>query len=91
MSSGFPPRRVPLPYAGRFPLMSLLKHDSFEATPYLVKERAVPTVGNPQLTAIVLTMESDCKEVLGRAKQHSFATTQAHAEKGGLAPVRSAH
>ncbi|MBO0779753.1 MAG: hypothetical protein J2P37_13090, partial [Ktedonobacteraceae bacterium] len=33
---------------GRFPLMSLLKHDSFGATPCLVKGRAVPTMGKPQ-------------------------------------------
>ncbi len=47
LSTGFPPRGVPLSYAGRFLLISLLKYGSFGATPCLVKGRAVPTMGNP--------------------------------------------
>ena len=36
--------------------MSLLKHDSFGATPYLVKGRAVPTVGKGQVGTHALVL-----------------------------------
>ncbi len=43
--------------------MSLLKHDSFGATPYLVKGRAVPTMGKPLPTRSAQTLHAHLRRV----------------------------